>query len=136
MKASRFVRLSAPPEIVDLDRPTIQQPTDVIVRIAGAGVCRTDIHILDGAAPLQPPPSPPFTLGHENAGWIEEVGTAVTSGRRGDPVILHPGISCGLCAACRAGEDMYCPTIRFPGVDGSDGGYADTFGHRSARSFR
>jgi D-arabinose 1-dehydrogenase-like Zn-dependent alcohol dehydrogenase len=97
----------------------------VIVRIAGAGVCRTDLHILDGGAPLQPPPQPPFTLGHENAGWVDEVGSAVTTVRRGEPVILHPAVTCGLCPACRAGEDMYCSQIRFPGVDGSDGGYAE-----------
>jgi NAD+-dependent secondary alcohol dehydrogenase Adh1 len=125
MRAGRFVRRASPPEVQDVERPTVSDPTDVIVRVAGAGVCRTDLHILDGAAPLQPPPPPPFTLGHENAGWVEEVGTAVTSLRKGDPVILHPGVTCGLCAACRAGEDMYCPRIRFPGVDGSDGGYAE-----------
>jgi NAD+-dependent secondary alcohol dehydrogenase Adh1 len=125
MKAGRFVRRSSPPSVEEVDRPTVTGPTDVIVRVAGAGVCRTDVHILDGVAPLQPPPSPPFTLGHENAGWIEEIGSAVTTVRKGDPVILHPGITCGLCPACRAGEDMYCPRIRFPGVDGSDGGYAE-----------
>jgi NAD+-dependent secondary alcohol dehydrogenase Adh1 len=125
MKAGRFVRTSAPVEVQEVERPTARKPDEVIVRIAGAGVCRTDLHILDGANPLQPAPEPPFTLGHENAGWIEELGPGVTSLRKGDPVILHPGITCGLCPSCRSGEDMYCPRIRFPGVDGSNGGYAE-----------
>jgi len=125
MKAGRFVRLRSPPVIEEVERPTLQNPDEVIVRVAGAGVCRTDIHILDGEAPLQPPPRPPFTLGHENAGWIDEVGSRVTTVRRGDPVLLHPAVTCGLCSPCRRGDDMYCASIRFPGVDGSDGGYAE-----------
>jgi D-arabinose 1-dehydrogenase-like Zn-dependent alcohol dehydrogenase len=124
MKAARFVGQPAP-VVRDIDKPTVRDPTDVIVRIAGAGVCRTDIHILDGAAPLQPAPPPPFTLGHENTGWIDATGPAVTTVSVGDPVILHPAVTCGLCMACRNGEDMYCTSTRFPGVDGSDGGYAE-----------
>jgi D-arabinose 1-dehydrogenase-like Zn-dependent alcohol dehydrogenase len=123
MKAVRFVGKPAP-LVQDVEKPAVRDATDVIVRIAGAGVCRTDLHILDGAAPLQPAPPPPFTLGHENTGWIEAVGPAVTTVSVGDPVILHPAVTCGLCLACRKGEDMYCLHTRFPGVDGSDGGYA------------
>jgi D-arabinose 1-dehydrogenase-like Zn-dependent alcohol dehydrogenase len=124
MKAARFEGGHAP-AVSDVEKPTVQEPSDVVVRIAGAGVCRTDIHILDGAAPLQPAPPPPFTLGHENTGWIDAVGSAVTSVSVGDPVILHPAITCGICVACRQGEDMYCTRTRFPGVDGTDGGYAE-----------
>lgn len=132
MRAARFVGEHAP-VLQDVEKPAVRDPLDVIVRIAGAGVCRTDIHILDGAAPLQPPPPPPFTLGHENTGWIDAIGTAVTTVSVGDPVILHPAICCGLCMACRNGEDMYCTSTRFPGVDGSDGGYAE-FLRTSVRS--
>ncbi len=125
MKAVRFSKARGPVEVVDLPQPEVKAPGDVLVRIAGAGVCRTDLHILDDLSPLQPSPPPPFTLGHENAGWIEAKGTGVTTLARGDPVILLPGAPCGLCEACRAGNDMYCTAIRFPGVDGSDGGYAE-----------
>jgi NAD+-dependent secondary alcohol dehydrogenase Adh1 len=70
-------------------------------------------------------PQLPFTLGHENAGWVEEVGSAVSHVAVGDTVILHPHITCGLCRYCRAGDDMHCVNSRFPGVDGTDGGMAD-----------
>ena len=125
MKAVRFVGEHAPPAVQEVEKPVVKDSLDVVVRIAGAGVCRTDIHILDGAAPLQPAPPPPFTLGHENTGWIDAVGSAVSTVSVGDPVILHPAITCGLCMACRNGEDMYCAATRFPGVDGMDGGYAE-----------
>jgi NAD+-dependent secondary alcohol dehydrogenase Adh1 len=67
----------------------------------------------------------PFTLGHENAGWVEEVGSAVSHVAVGDGVILHPHMTCGLCHNCRAGDDMHCVNSKFPGVDGTDGGMAD-----------
>jgi D-arabinose 1-dehydrogenase-like Zn-dependent alcohol dehydrogenase len=68
----------------------------------------------------------PFTLGHENAGWIEEVGPAVPDLAKGDPIILHPQPSCGFCRSCRAGNDMHCTGKSFfPGFDGTDGGYAE-----------
>src|SRR5882724_4830311 len=58
------------------------------------------------------------------AGWITGVGSAVTNGAPGDTVILHPTPTCGLCRACRAGQDMHCANSSFPGLD-SDGGMAE-----------
>jgi NAD+-dependent secondary alcohol dehydrogenase Adh1 len=63
-------------------------------------------------------------LGHENAGWVEEVGSAVTNVSVGDTVIVHPLMTCGLCRACRAGDDMHCENGEFPGIS-RDGGFAD-----------
>jgi NAD+-dependent secondary alcohol dehydrogenase Adh1 len=63
-------------------------------------------------------------LGHENAGWIQEVGSAVTNVAVGDTVILHPTPTCGLCHACRAGDDMHCENNSFPGLS-HDGGMAE-----------
>ncbi len=133
MKAARVVEYHQPAQLVEVPSPAIVGPWDVIVRIAGAGICRTDLHILEGGLDAAFHPSLPHTLGHENAGWIEEVAPGITHLRRGDPVILHPAITCGFCDACRAGNDMHCPTWRFPGVDGLDGGYAE-FMRTSARS--
>ena len=125
MIAARFVATGRPPEVREVDRPGVTAPRDVLVRVAAAGICRTDLHVLDGVSPLQPPPAPPFTLGHETSGWVEEVGPQVTRVRPGDPVLLHPAIACGTCVPCRSGQDMYCAALRFPGLDGSDGGYAE-----------
>ena len=66
----------------------------------------------------------PYILGHENAGWVHEVGSAVTNVAVGDTVILHPTPTCGLCHACRAGDDMHCENNTFPGLS-TDGGMAE-----------
>jgi NAD+-dependent secondary alcohol dehydrogenase Adh1 len=66
----------------------------------------------------------PYTLGHENAGWVHEIGAGVTNVKVGDTVILHPTPTCGLCRACRAGQDMHCANGSFPGLS-SDGGMAE-----------
>lgn len=114
-------------KVEEVEEPRVEGPLDVIVRIGGAGLCRTDIHVIEGQwAPIQDPDNTllPYTLGHENAGWVEEVGSAVTNVEVGDTVILHPLVTCGLCRACRAGDDMHCINSAFPGID-SDGGFAD-----------
>lgn len=128
MKAVRLFEIDRPPRLVEVPEPKIESPMDVIVQIAGAGVCRTDLHLVEGVFD-QVRSRLPFTLGHENAGWIEEVGSAaVPDLARGDPVILHPQPSCGLCRNCRAGNDMHCTgKAFFPGFDGTDGGYAELF---------
>ncbi len=125
MKAVQIVAYNEPVRMIDAPEPKIEQPNDVIVRVGGAGVCRTDLHILEGIwREALGDPQLPYTIGHENAGWVEEVGSAVTTVKKGDPVILHPQPSCGLCRACRAGNDMHCTNGYFPGLDGHDGGYA------------
>jgi len=103
--------------------PTIQGPHDVIVRIGGAGVCRTDLHVMEGIWRGIQDPRLPYTLGHENAGWVEEVGPSVTTLRPGDAVIVHPLMTDGVCPACRRGEDMHCEHGEFPGLS-VDGGFA------------
>ena len=111
----------------EVEEPKADGPLDVVVRIGGAGLCRTDLHIIEGQwAPLNDPDGTllPYTLGHENAGWVEEVGSAVSNVEVGDAVIVHPLITCGLCRACRAGDDMHCVAGVFPGLD-SDGGFAE-----------
>ncbi|MBO0842316.1 MAG: zinc-binding dehydrogenase, partial [Nocardioides sp.] len=66
------------------------------------------------------------------AGWVSAVGSAVTNVAEGDKVIVHPLVTCGLCRACRSGDDVHCEASLFPGID-TDGGYADYL-RTSARS--
>ena len=112
----------------DVPDPVISSPTDVIVRLGGAGVCRTDLHIIEGVwRPNMDPTGHgllPMIMGHENAGWIEDIGSAVTGLAKGDPVIVHPKITGGSDLVQRRGHDMHGPG-RFPGLDSSGGGYAD-----------
>lgn len=127
MKAARLHNFHEDLRIDDVPEPTITSPNDVIVKIGGAGLCRTDLHIRDadwkevqdGAGLVLP-----YILGHENAGWVEEVGSGVTNVEVGDTVIVHPLVTCGFCRSCRAGNDMHCDDSAFPGLV-TDGGFAE-----------
>ena len=126
MKAVRLHQYGQLPVVEEVDEPRIASPFDVIVRVGGAGLCRTDLHIIEGQfktreqANLQLP----YTLGHENAGWVAAVGSAVSNVSVDDAVIVYPQVSCGLCQACRAGDDMRCVRADFPGMD-VNGGMAE-----------
>ncbi|EXJ62435.1 alcohol dehydrogenase [Cladophialophora yegresii CBS 114405] len=124
MKAVRLVNYHQPLELQDAPEPKITGPLDVIVKIGAAGVCRTDLHVLEGQWAAKSNVRLPYTIGHENAGWVHAAGGAVTVLNVGDKVILHPLVTCGLCRACRSGDDVHCEASSFPGID-TDGGYAE-----------
>jgi NAD+-dependent secondary alcohol dehydrogenase Adh1 len=124
MKAVRLHRYQERPVVEQVPEPEITGPLDVIVRIGGAGLCRTDLHIYEGQWADRSGVTLPYTLGHENAGWVQEAGAGVTHVAPGDTVILHPQVTCGLCRFCRAGQDMHCLNSSFPGLT-TDGGMAE-----------
>lgn len=124
MKAVRLHQYEQLPAVEEVDEPKITGPHDVIVRIGGAGLCRTDLHIIEGQWQQKSGVTLPYTLGHENAGWVQEIGSAVSNVKVGDTVIVHPLVTCGLCRACRAGDDMHCINSTFPGIS-VDGGMAN-----------
>ncbi len=132
MRAVRVVGYHQPLQMQDVPTPEVTSPFDVVVKIGGAGVCRTDLHILEGQWAQKSGVTLPYTIGHENAGWVSAVGSAVTNVAEGDKVILHPNTTCGLCRACRSGDDVHCVAKGFPGID-VDGGYAEHL-KTSARS--
>ncbi|GHH54310.1 NAD(P)-dependent alcohol dehydrogenase [Lentzea cavernae] len=132
MKAVQVVGYHKPLELTEVEEPTATGPFDVVVRIGGAGVCRTDLHILEGQWAEKSGVALPYTIGHENAGWVHAVGPAVSNVAVGDKVIVHPLITCGLCRACRSGDDVHCAASQFPGID-TAGGYAEYL-KTSARS--
>jgi NAD+-dependent secondary alcohol dehydrogenase Adh1 len=124
MRAVRLHEYDKRPTVDETPDAQITSPTDVIVKVGGAGLCRTDLHLVEGQWAEKTGTPLPFTLGHENAGWVHEVGSAVEHLSPGDTVILHPQATCGLCRACRAGDDMHCLNSFFPGLN-TDGGMAD-----------
>jgi Zn-dependent alcohol dehydrogenase len=77
---------------------------EVLVRIANAGVCHSDVSVIDGTIPFPTP----VVLGHEGAGVVEAVGAAVTKVRPGDHVVLTTLGNCGRCAACDRGQPTHC----------------------------
>lgn len=130
MRALRLMSWKSDPELVEIPRP---EPGDgqVVVRIGGAGACHSDLHLMHDFSPGALPFSPPFTLGHENAGWVEAVGAGVTTVREGDAVAVYGPWGCGACTRCTVGMETYCenPAQSFApnggGGLGADGGMAD-----------
>lgn len=124
MRAARLHQYREHLVVEEVKEPEITSPYDVIVKIGGAGLCRTDLHIIEGQFQAQSGIRLPYIPGHENAGWVYAIGSAVENVAVGDTVIVHPQITCGLCRACRAGNDMHCAHATFSGMD-RDGGMAE-----------
>src|ERR1700730_18617626 len=113
-----YVKLEEVPE------PKLVNDTDVLVRIGGAGVCRTDLHVIARICREKVEVKLPYIMGHENAGWVEEIGKGVQGFKRGDPVICHPLISNCHALEARRGQDMHVDGSEFPGIS-TNGGYAE-----------
>lgn len=118
------------PSLQVLDRPE-PGPGQVVVQVGGAGACHSDLHLMRDAEPGVLPWNPPFTLGHENAGWVHAVGDGVHDLEPGAPVAVVGAWGCGRCARCRAGWENYCespvdaPVPAGGGGLGLDGGMAE-----------
>ncbi len=127
MRALRLTAWQHEPELLDVDDPE-PGPGAVLVRIGGAGACHSDLHLLHDFAPGLLPFDPPFTLGHENAGWVESVGAGVTGLEPGQPVAVYGAWGCGRCGRCLQGMENYCENraeFRREGCGlGFDGGMA------------
>lgn len=115
------------PELVEVEQPHAG-PGQVVIKVGGAGACHSDVHIIHG--PGAPWPIP-FTLGHENAGWVHEVGSGVTSFEVGQAVAVHGPWGCGGCSRCAVGADNSCEgpgsgraSVQGGGL-GADGGMAE-----------
>jgi len=123
VRAALLSEYHRPLELVERPVPEPDAARSVVVRIAGAGVCATDLHAIDGL--MEPAGlTPPVVLGHENAGYVHAVGDDVTAAAVGDAVLVYPAYSCGLCVPCRRGVDMHCERHQFTGLT-RDGGFAD-----------
>jgi L-iditol 2-dehydrogenase len=98
--------------------PKITRPTDVLIRIKMVGVCGSDIHYYNtgriGSQIIQFP----FTVGHETAGVVEQVGSKVTRVKPGQRIAIDPAVYCGQCDQCRAGREHTCRELLFLGCPG------------------
>jgi propanol-preferring alcohol dehydrogenase len=106
MKAFQFVEFLKPAELREVPVPE-PGPGEVLIKIGGAGACHSDLHVLEAPATSRGFKLP-FTLGHENAGWVEKLGSGATGFAVGDPVIVYGPWGCGSCANCRVGMENYC----------------------------
>lgn len=127
MKAVRFIAAGQPPVVEDVPIPQ-PGPGEVLIKIGGAGVCHSDLHVLDhGAVGARPGVS--FTLGHENAGWIAQLGAGVEGWQVGEAVAVYGFWGCGRCHACQLSMESYCENAEdLPnngGGIGTDGGMAE-----------
>ncbi|MBI5947992.1 MAG: NAD(P)-dependent alcohol dehydrogenase [Chloroflexi bacterium] len=122
MKAARIQAYGQPLVLQDIPIPA-PRPGQVLVRVRGAGICRSDLHVLSGEIPILP--RMPVTLGHENAGFVAAAGPGVTGVREGDAVAVCGGWGCGRCDYCVVGDDQLCATPSWAGLSACDGGYAE-----------
>ncbi|MDE1863458.1 MAG: NAD(P)-dependent alcohol dehydrogenase [Thaumarchaeota archaeon] len=107
---------------VDIPRP---KGEEVTVRVGAAGVCHSDIHFMSGQWKDTLPVKLPLTVGHETAGYVEEVGESVRGLAKGDVVAVFGGWGCGVCQACKGGDEQLCISPNWPGLSQCDGGYAE-----------
>jgi alcohol dehydrogenase, propanol-preferring len=136
MRALQLARWKQPPEFVDLAEPE-PGPGEVIVRIGGAGLCHSDLHLLHDFDTGMLPFEPPFVLGHENAGWVHATGAGVDWLELGQPVAVYGSWGCGMCKRCRQGMENYCERQAsigsYGGGLGLNGGIAEFMRVPSAR---
>lgn len=121
MRALRLVSWKSEPVFEDVPEPTAGSG-QVVVRIGGAGVCHSDLHLMHEFEAGALPWGPPFTLGHENAGWVHQLGEGVTGLRVGQPVAVYGPWGCGRCERCRLGIETYCEDLAHAPVPGGGGG--------------
>jgi propanol-preferring alcohol dehydrogenase len=128
IKAYRLLAWGQPAQVCEVPVPE-PGPGEVLLKVAGAGACHTALHLMDRPPHDDPHERPPFTLGHENAGWVEALGAGVRGLTPGEPVAVAGAWGCGHCRACRQGCEMRCENIEqvgsWGGGLGCDGGMAE-----------
>ena len=121
MKAAVFHGGGKPLSIEDVPTPS-PGPGEVLVKVAGCGVCHTDLHYIDHGTPTFK--APPLILGHEISGTVEALGEGVTHLSVGSRVLTVAVTSCGSCEACREGRENICANGQMLG-NNIDGGFAE-----------
>ncbi|MDR6288182.1 MULTISPECIES: zinc-dependent alcohol dehydrogenase family protein [Inquilinus] len=121
MKAMILTQPGAPLEPADLPCPS-PGPTEILIRVSACGVCRTDLHVVDGELAS---PKPRLVPGHEIVGRVTAAGSEATRFKIGDRIgVPWLGWACGNCEFCRRSQENLCESARFTGYQ-LDGGYAE-----------
>src|SRR3954454_20009345 len=127
MKAFQLVEWQQPPVLRDVPVPE-PGPGEVLVKVGGAGACHSDLHVMEWPAGVLPYELP-FTLGHENAGWIAALGAGVKGWEVGEAVAVYGPWGCGRCRPCRMSLETLCERASELGAAGGglgrDGGMAE-----------
>lgn len=121
MRALRLNEWKSAPIVVEVPEP-VPGPGQVVLRVGGAGACHSDLHLMHEFEAGVVPWGPPFTLGHENAGWAHAVGDGVTSVTPGQAVAVYGPWGCGRCSRCQLGIETYCENPGAAPVPGGGGG--------------
>src|SRR5881628_2151226 len=130
MRAVRLVQVGKPLEQVDIPIPEVGS-SDILIRVAAAGICHSDAHYRAGISKID---DLPLTLGHEIAGRVEEVGRDVTHVSAGDRACVHYLVHCGSCEFCVRGKEQFCRSGQMIGKH-RDGGYAEFINVPVANAF-
>ncbi|MET8679717.1 glutathione-independent formaldehyde dehydrogenase [Streptomyces sp. NPDC004647] len=104
--------------VEEVEKPKVQHPNDVIVRVTSTAICGSDLHMYEGRTAAEPG----IVFGHENLGTVEETGDGVTSLSPGDRVVMPFNVACGFCQNCVKGFTGFCLTVN-PGFAGGAYGY-------------
>lgn len=126
MKAARLHEYGKSLVLEDVPVPDIQ-PDEILVQVKAAGMCRSDVQLIDGYFRKYADIPTPITLGHEITGVVHKIGTVVPKAanfNEGDHVVVAPGWGDGTCRHCLVGNTHICPNVRWPGF-GPYGGFAE-----------
>jgi alcohol dehydrogenase, propanol-preferring len=125
--SARIHEYQKPLSIDNTPKPRISTGEQVLVKVAAAGLCHSDLHLINGQWKDIIPIHLPITPGHEVAGWIEELGNSVPKGVLdiGDLVAVFGGWGCGICFYCKNGDEQLCINPKWPGLSSwNDGGFS------------
>jgi propanol-preferring alcohol dehydrogenase len=128
MLSARIHEYQKPLMIDNIPKPKVAYGEEVLIKVGAAGLCHSDLHLINGEWKEVLPLKLPMTPGHEVAGWIEDIGESVPDSalmNKGDLVAIFGGWGCGICKYCKNGDEQLCNFPRWPGLSAYDGGYSE-----------
>ncbi|CAH0549581.1 unnamed protein product [Brassicogethes aeneus] len=125
MEALQYTAREKKLQLVQIPIPKVSLPNQILIKVAYAGICGTDLHIIEGEFPCNKTNT--FTLGHEFSGTVIEVGSNVSNFKKGDKVSVDPNNGCQRCHFCHSGQPHFC---KIGGINNTigifrDGGWAN-----------